>query len=342
MQSIVQTLMRRWLKLAPSAVCAAAVLAVASAAQAQPRPYIGFVYPAGGQRGTTFQIRLGGQGMAADSEVFVSGKGVRAKVLEYLPRLNPQEHSLLREQLAELKRPTAKKNQESLEMMARIELRLAEYVNTPACNSISNIMLVEVTIDKDAEPGPRELILSTLRGVSNPLVFHVGQVPEVSRKPMLSAVAASSRQGGDGAPQAARRRGGTADHVALHGERPDCFRRGEPLPFPGPQGAAAGVLGPGAAIGSLHCRRGARLVSAGDGVYDAQGKELAYDDDYRFKPDPVILFEVPKDGEYMFTITDAIYRGREDFVYRVTVGELPFVTSIFPLGGRAGQPAKVK
>ena len=71
-------------------------------------------------------------------------------------------------------------------------------------------------------------------------------------------------------------------------------------------------------------------------LYDAKGKEVAYDDDYRFKPDPVIFFEVPKDGEYVFTITDAIYRGREDFVYRVTVGELPFVTSIFPLGGRAG------
>jgi hypothetical protein len=77
-------------------------------------------------------------------------------------------------------------------------------------------------------------------------------------------------------------------------------------------------------------------------VYDAKGKELAYDDDYRFKPDPVILFEAPKDGEYVFTITDAIYRGREDFVYRVTAGELPFVTSLFPLGGRVGRSAKVK
>ena len=77
-------------------------------------------------------------------------------------------------------------------------------------------------------------------------------------------------------------------------------------------------------------------------VYDARGKELAYDDDYRFKPDPVIFFEVPKDGEYVFTITDAIYRGREDFVYRVTVGELPFVTSIFPLGGRVGTAVKVE
>jgi hypothetical protein len=35
-------------------------------------------------------------------------------------------------------------------------------------------------------------------------------------------------------------------------------------------------------------------------------------------------------------IKDAIYRGREDFVYRISVGELPFVTGIFPLGGRAG------
>ena len=77
-------------------------------------------------------------------------------------------------------------------------------------------------------------------------------------------------------------------------------------------------------------------------LYDANGKEVAYDDDYRFKPDPVILYEVPKDGEYVLAIYDAIYRGREDFVYRITIGELPFVTSIFPLGGRAGEPVKVE
>ena len=39
-------------------------LATASAAcGAGPRPYIGYVYPAGGQQGTTFQVRLGGQGL---------------------------------------------------------------------------------------------------------------------------------------------------------------------------------------------------------------------------------------------------------------------------------------
>ena len=46
-----------------AALGAAGWLALASAAQAQVRPYIGFVYPAGGQQGTTFQIKLGGQGL---------------------------------------------------------------------------------------------------------------------------------------------------------------------------------------------------------------------------------------------------------------------------------------
>ena len=75
---------------------------------------------------------------------------------------------------------------------------------------------------------------------------------------------------------------------------------------------------------------------------DANGKELAYDDDFRSDPDPVIYFEVPEDGEYVLTIHEALFRGRESFVYRITVGELPFVTGIFPLGGRVGEPVKIE
>ena len=77
-------------------------------------------------------------------------------------------------------------------------------------------------------------------------------------------------------------------------------------------------------------------------VCDAKGKELAYNDDFHFKPDPTLLFEVPEDGEYLFSIADAIYRGREDFVYRVTIGEVPYVTSIFPLGGRVGAGTEIE
>ncbi len=77
-------------------------------------------------------------------------------------------------------------------------------------------------------------------------------------------------------------------------------------------------------------------------LYDVHGKELAYDDDYRFHPDPVLHYVIPQDGDYFVEIKDAIYRGREDFVYRITLGELPFVTSIFPLGGPAGAQTAVE
>jgi hypothetical protein len=75
---------------------------------------------------------------------------------------------------------------------------------------------------------------------------------------------------------------------------------------------------------------------------DANGKEVAYNDDFRSNPDPIIFFEVPDDGEYLLTINEALFRGRESFVYRITIGELPFVTSIFPLGARAGEPVNIE
>src|SRR5579859_668564 len=59
------------------------------------RPYIGFVYPAGGQRGTTFQIRLGGQALDELSGVLVTGGGVTAKLTENYRRLNMEEMLVL-------------------------------------------------------------------------------------------------------------------------------------------------------------------------------------------------------------------------------------------------------
>lgn len=361
-----------------SVLALAGAVAMASAAQAQPRPYIGFAYPAGGQQGTTFQVRLGGQGLDDVDEASVSGRGVTAKVVEYRRRLGPQEIQLLREQLRELKR-AAKAKGKSLasvrtgkaggqdammsegsmmdagsgtsatgsgaakhDLPSRIETRIAEYCQRPACASISSIALVEVTVAPNAEPGRRELTVATPRGVSNPLVFFVGQVPEVSRKPMYTA----DFQVLGKEELALRKR--PDDEVEQHIALP-CTLNGQ---------IASGEVN----RYRFEARKGQRLVISAaarqlvpfiaDAVpgwfqpvmtlCDAGGKELAYNDDYRFKPDPVIFYEVPRDGEYLLNIHDAIYRGREDFVYRVTIGELPFVTSIFPLGSREGTAAAVR
>lgn len=351
------------------------LLAIAPSALAQPRPYIGFVYPAGGQQGQTFQIRLGGQTVEDMNSVLISGSGVTARIVENYRRLNNQELQLLNEQASMLRRTTlstsnrallmemdsqnmmsdssskpsgaltegsstAPRKEDVRELLGKIEKRTSEYVQTPACAAIASLALVEVTIAPDAEPGEREIRLVTLRGVSNPLPFHVGQVPEVSRKPMLTA----SQQVLGKESQALRKRppGDGQERITV-----PCTVNGQ------------------TASGEVHryrfeARKGQRLVISTLGrqlvpfiadavpgwfqpvlaLYDADGKEVAYDDDFRFKPDPTIYYEVPQDGEYAFTIHDSLYRGREDFVYRITIGELPFITSIFPLGGRVGDAVK--
>lgn len=346
--------------------------AMAPAARAQVRPYIGYVYPAGGQQGTTFQIRLGGQGLDGVNAVLVTGSGVTAKVMEYYRRLNNQELQLLNEQLKELKRATSAvasarapmmtsqaptpisatapertsaelgTDESSRELIAKIENRIREFVPTPASVANASLTMIEVTIAPDADPGAQEIRLVTLRGVSNPLPFHVGQVPEFSRKPMLtSTLHVLGKEA-----QSLRKR--PADEVEDRITVP-CTVNGQ---------IASGEVN----RYRFEARKGQRLVITTLGrqlvpfladavpgwfqpvlvLYDAMGKEVAYDDDYRFNPDPTIFYEVPHDGAYVFEIHDSIYRGREDFVYRITVGELPFVTSIFPLGRRIGEPGVIK
>jgi hypothetical protein len=76
-------------------------------------------------------------------------------------------------------------------------------------------------------------------------------------------------------------------------------------------------------------------------IYDSKGKELASDERFHFRPDPVIHFEAPHDDEFVLEIHDSIFRGREDFVYRLAIGELPYVTGVFPLGGPLGEKTSV-
>ncbi len=362
---------------------AVGLLAMGGLAMGQSRPYIGFAYPAGGQQGKTFQVRLGGQGLSDLEGAIVTGQGVTARLLEYRQKLGPQEITLLREQLADLKKqakaaglaskskgsaagaemmmssdagpmmssgsemmmgsggaavgaPAPGSDAATLHLIARIENRIAEYVQRPACDSIAHIAILEVKIAPNAEPGERELRLVTPRGVSNPLPFHVGQLPEVQRKYM------------------------TTSHFQVLGKE-ELAQRKRP-----PEEAECRISLPCTMNGQVasgevnkyrfSARKGQKLVvvtyarqlvqyiaDAVPGWFqpvlmlrDAEGNEVAYNDDFRFKPDPVMLLEVPKDGEYVLEIYDSIYRGREDFVYRLTIGELPYLTSVFPLGGKAG------
>ncbi len=194
-----------------------------------------------------------------------------------------------------------------------------------AVASIAETVTVRVTIAADAEPGQRELRLETPAGLTNPLVFTVGQLPEFREKPAKDAAPAEMSVTLP-AVLNGRIMPGEADRYRFPA------RKGERLVFAASARELVPYL-PDAVPGWF------QAVLA---LYDAQGNELAYADDYRFSPDPVLHYEVPRDGQYVIEIRDALYRGREDFVYRLAAGELPFVASIFPLGGRAGEKTEVE
>ena len=327
-----------------------ALVGVLAASAAHGQAYIGFVYPAGGQQGTTVQIRLGGQRIDGVQSAVVSGTGVEAKVVDYWRWLNNQEVALMRENQRDLQRELKEQQKKKLNakfddtkqrILDRLEPRVSEWVNTPANRSLASLAFVELTIAPDAEPGPREIRLVTPTGFSNPMMFHVSQFPESVRKPAKTWILPTLGKEEGAEPKR------PAEEIEAVVTVP-CVVNGQ---------IAAGQVN----HYRFEAKQGQRLVISTNArhllpyiadavpgwfqpvitLYNAEGREVAYNDDYRFQADSVLYYQVAEDGEYVLTISDAIFRGREDFVYRMTIAEQPFVTAIFPLGGRVGEPLTV-
>ncbi len=368
-----------------------AFLAVAPAVTAQQfAPHVGYVYPAGGRQGATFQVTVGGQFLDGVANAFVSGRGVQAAVVEHTKPLTPQEFNRLREKLKELtdKKSAAFKQKakgggqdgpqasapvawtaEDEKMVDDIRKKLATFPRRPVNPAIAENVVLQVTMAPDAEPGERELRLGTPSGLTNPLVFCVGQLAEFSEEPAKPPSGAgfakgqkygAARLSSDAGPQS------TASDTEMRITLPAVVN-GQITPTTEDwsrfQGRQAQPFTPGDVDRyRFEARKGQQLIVAASAqrlipyladavpgwfqatlaLYDAKGREVAYADDFLFHPDPVIHYEVPDDGEYVIEIKDAIYRGREDFVYRIAAGELPFVTGIFPLGGQAGAQTTVE
>jgi hypothetical protein len=342
------------------AAAAIGLLSLAAArGQQTATPHIGYVYPAGGRQGTAFQVKLGGRFLDGATNAWISGEGVRATVLQHTKPLTQQQFNALREKAKELqeKRQAIQRERRRGEAtgttnlvwtaadekaLAEIRAKLGNFQRRPPNPAIAETVTLQVQVSADADPGERELRLGVGQGLSNPLMFCVGQLPEV-RKPEATA------QNQAPTPQA-RRNNAQQQAVAP-------FQMHITLPA-----VVNGQILPGGVDRyKFFAREGQKLVLAvkarglipyiPDAVpgwfqatltlSDAKGKELAYNDDFHLRPDPVMYFEVPKDGEYVAEIKDSVFRGREDFVYRVSISESPFVTGIFPLGGPAGSETSV-
>jgi hypothetical protein len=340
----------------------------AQGASNEREPHIGYLYPAGGQQGSVIKITVGGQFIKDVNEVYVTGQGVHGSVTRYIGRVKPlngDQRRELQRQINELRQklqgpgkknvpPAARDTNKPADINKPADVNKTDDANAPPVTlpdhpllrnleklspkglqkvseeflsnkypvsmQIGEIAIIEITIDANAEPGDRELRLGTRAGLTNPLCFQVSSLPETCEpefkdpgKPFTPKVQVPILLNGQILP-------GEADRFRFSA------KQGQNLTIE----AQARHLVP-------------YLADAVPGwfqatltLYDTKDKELAYAGNYLFNPDPVLFYKVPRDGDYEIEIRDSIYRGREDFVYRVSLSEQPFIAQIFPLGGQTG------
>ncbi|MDX9975552.1 MAG: hypothetical protein RBU21_21380, partial [FCB group bacterium] len=302
--------LRNWL------LIAAVALATPASAQMERRdPHIGYAYPAGGQQGSTVEVLIGGQAIGGASLVHVTGEGVHAASVQFVKPLSNDQLKELRvyvtglikaRQGTQAGKPRAKGTPEEdeevtpdvptllqhplLKRLPDMSLPELEHWATQFLNTyrrqlnpqLIEMAVVELVIDADAEPGDRELRIAGRQGVSNPLRFQVGTLPEVrehepndqtvfDKTPLeLPAVLNGQIMPGD------------VDRFRFHAkaDTPLLLRAQARSLMPYLADAVPGWF------------------EAALTLYDATGKEVAFADHYRFEPDPVLTFKAPKDGEY--------------------------------------------
>jgi hypothetical protein len=76
-------------------------------------------------------------------------------------------------------------------------------------------------------------------------------------------------------------------------------------------------------------------------IQDASGRELALNEDANGN-DSLLAFEAPKAGEYFVIVRDLRYQGSTNHVYRLTMGEIPYVAHVFPPGGGPGEKLQLE
>lgn len=296
-------------------------------------PYVGYIYPSGIQAGTTNRMVVGGQFIHGCKDVIFSGDGLKVINIEQVPNFPPPE-STQRKYLIQWLKNIAGGNRHAppIPEQARIDewrsnvwwkalgelddqkLSLVEldlFTKRNALQmtpSLRQRLLVTIVADTNAKEGPREMRLSGWNGMSPPRPFFVTSAPR-RQEPRFAA--------------------------PFH-KQPDIPQINQ-LPaildgciMPGQIDQWALNLTKGKTI-SLQVIAREYQPYIGDAVpgffnailsiKDPHGNIVALSDDYHYHPDPVTTFTPKTSGQYMLEIRDVLYRGREDFIYSISITE---------------------
>ena len=179
-------------------------------------------------------------------------------------------------------------------------------------------------LKKDAPVGVYPIRVLTPDGLSNIMLFSVGDLPEIEEKEI------ETPKPGNGATATAEP---IVTPVAINGSLPDAdvdlfsfqARAGQKLVFETEANVLASAIDPALEI------------------LDAAGKVIAKNDDAAgVGIDARLEVAFPRAGTYFVRVHDSKYSDQPQNFYRLKIGAFQFAEALFPIGGRRGQPASVE
>lgn len=306
-------------------------------------PYIGYIYPAGIQAGTTNRFLVGGQKMWRLRGMHFDNEGLKVLDIKPVPRFSPPQ-GMQRKHLRNwldgiakgVKTEPVKPDDphitewrsnrwwQALGTLDPLEISIVErYLFTPRnplqdTPSISQMAIVTIAADSGVKSGVYEACIWNDRGISAPRAFvvtekaHVQEPlykpPHRGEKDLACADAAIGDVVLDGQIMP-----GEIDVFRVRLSAGRCYRvkvtARSLMPYIGD--AVPGFFNPKVA------------VRAGS------GRVVASADDFeRYLPDPCFDFTPPETGEYMLEVQDTLFRGRADFVYLIELGTCKAVSGL--------------
>jgi hypothetical protein len=181
----------------------------------------------------------------------------------------------------------------------------------------------QLEISSDAAVGVYPVRVRTTGGLSNVLLFSVGDLPETAESEPNDMLPANSSVAASTSPVPAALTLPETINGSAVGTDQDVFRfsakRGERI------------------VMEVEAQRIGSLLDPALHVFSAAGRELAFSDDTPgLGLDCRVDLSVPEDGDYFVVVHDSKYAGVGPGQYRLKIGAFAYAETAFPLGGQRG------
>lgn len=318
---------KHWISLVSTITLALPILAIAQI------PRINTFFPIGGRAGTTVQMEVRGANLDGASQLLVSGKGVKGTVGVSSGKTDEAAKTVWQNKCStchELRSPANRSLTEqqwiaTIDRMIRVrQAPISQGEQTQIVNFVKDqIKNGKLTATVDIEPGTLpgiyELRIVTNRGISSVGLFEVGNIPEIIAEN-------NTRQTPKKVTLPVILNGTLSENAERHHVRFEA-KKGQRIVFnfKGVRYKPESVL----------------FFNPNLRLYDSTGKEIASSHGY-FDLDPLIDWTAPADGAYTLEVRDLLGRGNPGSVYRLTIGELPYDTVLYPSAIRMNEEAQLR